>query len=64
VVGNNNAIAGSHIYIQGDNHQIIGKQDFIFNPDHSDKMIKGCNIVRIGSFDIDLDLIHTIKTHP
>ena len=31
----------------------------IFNPNHPSHQIKGNNIVRIGSFDVDLDLIDT-----
>lgn len=64
VVGNNNSVTGEQIYAKGDNLKVEGNSSFVFGSDYSSKEVVGNNIVRIGKFDIDLDLVEQSKFNP
>lgn len=64
IIGDNNRIQGTSVYIKGDNHTIKGNSDFVFNPNYHNHTMIGNNIVRIGAFDVDLDEIDKIRRSP
>lgn len=64
MVGNNNSVTGEQIYAKGDNLKVEGNSSFVFGSDYSSKEVVGNNIVRIGKFDIDLDLVEQSKFNP
>lgn len=57
MLGSDNLLVGQHVYVNGDHQTVMGVNDFVFNGNFPQNAIKGANIVRIGSFDVDLDLV-------
>lgn len=64
MLGDNNAIQGQNIFVKGENQNVSGASNFVFNPNYANKKINGDNIVRISKFDIDLDKIEQIRWNP
>lgn len=62
ILGTNNKIRGRRIYMKGDNLEIIGENNIVFNSNYKDSRIVGRNIVRVGSYDINLKAIELIMT--
>lgn len=45
------------MYVAGGHQKIEGESNFIFNPKFSHKPLIGSNVVRIGDFEMDFDLV-------
>ena len=64
IFGNNNLVVGDENVVYGECIQIYGDGNYVFHDKFNDIPIIGGNIVRIGKYDVDLDLINKIKHNP
>lgn len=61
-MGTGNKVRGNRIYMKSNDQEVIGQNNFVFNSNYVDTKVYGKNIVRVGSYDINLNTIEKIMT--
>lgn len=64
IIGNDNYVQGERVYISGSNQTVLASDVFVLTDDYPKQALTGSNIVRIGDYDIYLDLISYIPIDP
>ena len=64
IIGEDNKVTGKNIYLRGNNLRVNANEVVILNSNSEKKSVKGNNIVRIRSYEVDLDGIDNVLTNP